>query len=171
MSREPKADCRDARLYVRPMTPEDIPALRAWMPDKSLYTYWGKGPGKAEKNPELLFAKERRPSKSFHLGIARKEDNRVIGDLWVYLIENDRMACVAVRLARECHGRGYGTRHDAFLLREHGTAKAVDAGRCTEHRVVENPGKVRLHAGGAYQAGQNGQYVVRLLSLWHSENG
>ena len=104
-----KPTVETARLYIRPMTPEDVPALRAWMPDKSLYTYWGKGPGKAEKNPELLFAKERRPSKSFHLGIARKEDNRVIGDLWVYLIENDRMACVAVRLARECHGLGYGT--------------------------------------------------------------
>ncbi len=97
------------RLHLRPMTPEDIPALREWMPDKSLYAYWGKGPGKTEKNPELLFAKEARPSKSFHLGIARKEDDRVIGDLWVYLIENDRMACVAVRLARACHGRGYGT--------------------------------------------------------------
>ena len=43
------------------------------MPDKSIYTYWGKGPGKAEKNPELLFEKENKPTKSFHLGISVKD--------------------------------------------------------------------------------------------------
>ena len=41
------------RLILRPMIAADIPALKEWMPDKSIYTYWGKGPGKAEKNPEL----------------------------------------------------------------------------------------------------------------------
>lgn len=97
------------RLYLRPMTEMDIPALKLWMPDKSVYRYWGKGPGKAEKDPELLFVKESRPSKSFHLGIADKADNQVIGDIWVYLIENDRMASVAVRLSPACQGKGYGT--------------------------------------------------------------
>ena len=97
------------RLYLRPMTAEDVPALRQWLPDKSIYTYWGKEPGKAEKNPELLFMKEKRPSKSFHLGIAEKNSNQVIGDLWVYQIENDRMASIAIRLAPSCHGKGYGT--------------------------------------------------------------
>lgn len=43
------------RLRLRPMTSADIPALREWMPDRSLYAYWGKGPSRAEKNPELLF--------------------------------------------------------------------------------------------------------------------
>ena len=33
----------------------------------------------------------------------------MIGDLWVYLIENDRMASVAIRLARSSQGKGYGT--------------------------------------------------------------
>ena len=97
------------RLYLRPMTAADVPALKLWMPDPSLYRYWGKGPGKAEKNPELLFEKEDRPSKSFHLGIAVKENNQVVGDIWVYLIENNRMASVAVRLSPACQGRGYGT--------------------------------------------------------------
>ena len=40
-------------LILRPMTVEEVPALKEWMPDKSIYTYWGKGPSKAEKNPEL----------------------------------------------------------------------------------------------------------------------
>lgn len=96
------------RLFLRPMTALDVPALKKWMPDKSIYTYWGKGPGKTEKNPELLFERNR-PSKSFHLGIADKTNNQVMGDIWVYLIVNDRMASVAVRLSPACQGKGYGT--------------------------------------------------------------
>ena len=97
------------RLKLRPMCADDIPALKEWMPDRSVYTYWGKSPGKAEKNPELLFEKPEKPTKSFHLGIEEAASGRVIGDLWVYLIENDRMASVAVRLAPASQGKGYGT--------------------------------------------------------------
>lgn len=97
------------RLRIRSMTPQDIPALMEWMPDSSIYTCWGKGPGKTEKHPELLFAKPEKPTKSFHLGIEELSSGKVIGDLWVYLIENDRMASVAIRLSRTAQGRGYGT--------------------------------------------------------------
>ena len=97
------------RLRIRPMSAADVPALTEWMPDPSIYTYWGKGPSKAEKNPELLFEKEEKPTKSLHLGIALKDADRVIGDIWVYLIENDRMASVAVRLSSSYQGKGYGT--------------------------------------------------------------
>ena len=97
------------RLIIRKMVSSDIPALREWMPDKSIYTYWGKGPSKAERNPELLFEKEEKPTKSFHLGIAEKNSGKVVGDIWVYLIENDRMAQIAIRLSKAVHGKGYGT--------------------------------------------------------------
>ena len=97
------------RLRIRPMHAKDVPALKEWMPDPSIYAYWGKGPGKTDKNPELLFEKPDRPGKSFHLGIEEPASGKVIGDLWVYLIENDRMASVAIRLAPACQGRGYGT--------------------------------------------------------------
>lgn len=97
------------RLRIRPLCADDVPALKAWTPDKALYTYWGKSPGKADKNPELLFEKPPKPSKSFHLGIEETASGKVIGDIWVYRIENNRMASVAVRLARDCHGMGYGT--------------------------------------------------------------
>ena len=96
-------------LIIRPMCAADIPSLRKWMPDESLYTYWGKKPGKSEKNPELLFEKAPRPTKSLHLGIAPKDINAVVGDIYVYLIENDRMASVAIRIAQFCQGKGYGT--------------------------------------------------------------
>ena len=97
------------RLRIRPMAAADVPALKEWMPDRSIYTYWGKGPGKADKDPSLLFEKSEKPSKSFHLGIEEKTSGKVVGDFWVYLIENDRMASVAIRLAPACQGNGYGT--------------------------------------------------------------
>ena len=104
-----KPTIRTDRLIIRPMTEEDVPALKEWMSDKSIYTYWGKGPSKAELNPELLFEKEEKPTKSFHLGVALKDDDKVVGDLWVYLIEKDHMASVAIRLSKGVHGCGYGT--------------------------------------------------------------
>ena len=97
------------RLTLRPMCAEDVPALKEWLQDPSIYTYWGKGPGKAEKNPELMFEKEEKVTKSFHLGIEEKASGKVIGDIYVYLIENDRMASVAIRVAPSCQGKGYGT--------------------------------------------------------------
>ncbi|MBR6021868.1 MAG: GNAT family N-acetyltransferase [Kiritimatiellae bacterium] len=97
------------RLRLRPMRPDDVPALKEWMPDRSLYAYWGKGPGKTDRNPELLFAKPERPCKRFHLGIEETSTGKVVGELWVHLIENDRMATVAIRVAASRQGRGYGT--------------------------------------------------------------
>ncbi len=97
------------RLCLRPMRAADVLFFFYFMAYKDIYTYWGKGPGKTDKEPELLFAKDERPSKSFHLGIEEKASAKVIGDLWVYLIENDRMASVAIRLSPKCHGKGYGT--------------------------------------------------------------
>lgn len=97
------------RLRLRPMTPADVPSLREWMPDPSLYAFWGKGPGKTDKNPELLFARPPKPAKSFHLGIEETSSAEIVGELWVHLIENDRMAAVAIRLAPSRQRRGYGT--------------------------------------------------------------
>lgn len=97
------------RLRLRPMNAADVPALKEWLPDPSIYTYWGKGASKAEKNPELLFEKPEKPTKSFHLGIEEKVGGKIVGDVWVYLIENDRMASVAIRLAAARQGKGFGT--------------------------------------------------------------
>ena len=105
------------RLVLRPLAYSDIPALKEWMPDKSIYTYWGKGPGKSEKNPKLIFEKEEKTTKSFHLGIAEKESDKVIGDIWVYLIENDKMAQIAIRLSKSMHGKGYGTESLSAMTR------------------------------------------------------
>ena len=97
------------RLILRPLNKKDVEDLKEWMPDPSMYTYWGKGPSKAEKDPALLFEKKEKAAKSFHLGIALKESDKVIGDIWVYLIENDRMASVAFRISKKHQGKGYAS--------------------------------------------------------------
>ena len=139
-----------ARLVLRPLTKADVPDLEEWMPDPSLYAYWGKGPGKAEKNPELLFQKKDRPSKSFHLGIALKQSGKVVGDLWVYLIENDRMAAVAIRLSNAYQGNGYGTEALSEMVRfcfERTELKRlwaqVDIHNTASQRMLEKCGFIR----------------------------
>ena len=104
-----KPEIDTPRLRLRPLRSTDVPALKEWMPDSSIYTYWGKGPSKTDKNPELLFKRPEKPTKSFHLGIEETASGRVIGELWVYLIDRDRMACVSIRVAPSCQGRGYAT--------------------------------------------------------------
>ena len=96
-------------LILRPFRMSDVESLKEWMADKYIYDYWGKKPGKADKDPSLLFHKSERPSKSFHLGIEHREDGKVIGEIWVYLIENSRMAKVAIRISPAYHGKGLGT--------------------------------------------------------------
>ncbi|MDD3780395.1 MAG: GNAT family protein [Proteiniphilum sp.] len=97
------------RLTLRTLVPSDADALREWTPNKAIYKYWGKNPGKADKNPELLFLTPEKPTKSFHWGIVQNTDNKVIGELWIYLIENDRMAKAAIRMSETVHGQGFGT--------------------------------------------------------------
>lgn len=97
------------RLILRPMTERDVPLLYEWMPDITMYEYCGKGPSKSEKNPELKFQKNERQTKSFYLGTEDKDCGKIIGDIRVYLIENDRMAAVAIRISKEYQRKGYGS--------------------------------------------------------------
>ena len=97
------------RLILRPLVESDEASLREWLADKSIYKYWGKSASKTDKDPSLLFKKEARPTKSFHLGIEHRGANKIIGEIWVYLIENDRMAKVAIRLSPTFHGKGLAT--------------------------------------------------------------
>ncbi len=93
------------RLILRKLMPCDVSDLKEWSGENSLYKYWGKCPGKSDLNPELLFQKKDKPTKSFHWGIIHKANDKVIGELWIYLIENDRMAKVAFRLSPAYQGR------------------------------------------------------------------
>lgn len=92
------------QFILRPLQQEDVADLKEWLGDSSIYQYWGKRPGKNDLNPALIFQKPEKPTKSFHWGIVYKQNRKVIGDMWVYLIENDRMAKVAFRLSPAYQG-------------------------------------------------------------------
>lgn len=94
------------RLVLRPLCREDVPALEEWLGDASLYRHWGKGPSKSDLEPRRLFLKPSRPSKSFRWGLVHREAGKVVGELWVYRIENDRTAKVAFRLSPAFQGNG-----------------------------------------------------------------
>lgn len=135
------------RLTLRALRPDDVPALREWMGDKSMYKFWGKGAGKSDKDPSLLFVKSEKPSKSFHWGIAENAGDKVVGELWVYLIENDRMAKIAYRIAPSRQGRGYATEALRAAVRfcfEHTELRRlwsdVDVRNEASCRVLENCG-------------------------------
>lgn len=104
-----KPTIESERLVLRPLTKDDIEDLREWTPNKDIYKFWGKNPGKADLNPELMFVKVEKLSKSFHLGIELKQNKKVIGDIYIYLIERDKKAKVAIRLNPLYHSKGIGT--------------------------------------------------------------
>ena len=104
-----KPDLETERLILRPLRKDDVADLKEWLGDNSVYRYWGKRPGKSDLNPELLFQKPKKPTKSFHWGVVYKQNSKVIGDMWVYLIENDRMAKVAFRLSPAYQGNKFMT--------------------------------------------------------------
>ena len=138
------------RLRLRPMAASDVPALREWMADRSIYAYWGKGPSRTDKDPALMFEKPERPTKSLHLGIEERDSGKVVGELWVYLIVNDRMATVAIRLAPSQQQMGYGTEALSAVTRfcfEHTELQRlcaeVDVRNVTSWRMLEKCGFVR----------------------------
>ena len=104
-----KPTIESKRLILRPMNRNDVNDLKEWTPNKEIYKYWGKNPGKNDLHPELMFEKKEKPSKSFHLGILLKENNKVIGDIYIYLIERDKKGKVAIRLNPVYHNMGIGT--------------------------------------------------------------
>lgn len=104
-----KPTIESENLILRPLVKEDVEDLKEWTPNIEIYKYWGKNPGKADLKPELLFEKPEKPSKSFHLGIQFKENKKVIGDIYIYLIERDKKAKIAIRLSSIYHNKGIGT--------------------------------------------------------------
>ncbi len=94
------------RLTLRTLCRDDVPALREWKANPEIYKYWGMNIGKNDKNPELMFEKAERPTKSFHWGIICRADGKAIGEMWMYLIEKDRRAKVGFRLSPDYQGNG-----------------------------------------------------------------
>lgn len=66
------------RLILRPMIAADVPALKEWMPDKSIYAYWGKGPSKAEKIQSCCLRKKISRQRAFILELPKRILTRLL---------------------------------------------------------------------------------------------
>ena len=102
------------RLILRKLTPDDVEDLREWLGLDIVYKYWGRPANKEEKNPELMFIDprphvKRKPSHDFKLGIESKENNKIIGIIEVFDVENDRLGKVAYRVDPACWNQGVCT--------------------------------------------------------------
>ncbi len=102
------------RLFLRKLTANDADDLREWLGLDIIYKFWGRSASKGEKNPELLFIDprpnvKRKPSHDFAWGIVNKEDNKVIGMIEIFNVENDRLGNVAYRINPNFWNKGICT--------------------------------------------------------------
>ena len=92
------------RLVLRSLTVDDVEDLREWLGLNEIYTYWGRKASKGECNPELLFIDprpwvKRKPSVDFRWGIELKSNKKVIGEISIIDIQNNRMGDVGYRIS------------------------------------------------------------------------
>ena len=143
------------RLVLRGITVDDTADLEEWLPDPALYTYWGRPPYKKELHPGERFIDARphvvrKPVLEFEWGMVLKANNKLVGEMYVINIENNRMAKVAYRLAKQYWGQGLTTEalraavkfcFECTELRRLWTA--VDARNIASYRVLEKCGFAR----------------------------
>lgn len=94
------------RLELRRIETRDSDALSKWISDSEMYTYWGQSPRECELNPDEYFEKGIEEG-SVQLGVELKETGEVIGEVFVYDIEDERIAMIGYRIGKPWQGRGF----------------------------------------------------------------
>lgn len=102
------------RLILREKTPEDSESMKTYTADEELYRYWGRCMTKGERDPLIEFkAKEKRRGNGrndcISWGIALKKNDRIVGEINLFDIKNDRQAMVGYRISRAFQGMGFVT--------------------------------------------------------------
>lgn len=100
------------RLILRKIEQDDVYDWAEFTDDADIYKHWDKDADGEEINLRKIFAEVQRKSYGkvqLLWGIALKENNRLIGDLQIYDIENSRMAKVAFKIAKKHWGNNYTT--------------------------------------------------------------
>lgn len=98
------------RLILREKTPEDAESLKTFMADEELYRYWGRHMTKYERDPALSF-KEKFKGRKDHIswGIELRLNNRIVGEVNLFDIKNERQAMIGYRISRSFQGMGFVT--------------------------------------------------------------
>ncbi len=102
------------RLILREKTPEDAESMKTYTADESLYIYWGRHMTKAERDPVLGFKnkeKRRKNGRNDHIswGIELKKNHRIVGEINLFDIQNERQGMVGYRISKAYQGMGFVT--------------------------------------------------------------
>lgn len=102
------------RLILRQIVPDDAADLDKVITNEEMYKYWGAPLSNNEKSGERYIRRNltRKPNEKPHgitWGIALKEDNRIIGEIFINRIEDDRMAHIGYRVGMEHWSKGIAT--------------------------------------------------------------
>ena len=160
---------RTAHLTIRRLRASDAPALAAYRsdPDVARYQGWDTPVTLADAErfvEEVAGAQPLVPGEWYQLGIARRVDDVLVGDLGVVVDAGDpRLARVGITLAADAQGMGYATEALAAVL-DH---LLVDHGL---HRVSADC-DTRNHASAALLArvGMRREAHHRRSSWWKGE--
>ena len=109
------------RVRLRPLTESDVPALFAVFGDPQVMRYWSSPPlanmAAARALLDHIHAHFARKT-LFQWGIARIEDDGVVGTTTIFQIDNDhRRAEIGFALARAQWGKGYASDAVTSLIR------------------------------------------------------
>jgi len=101
-------------IVLREVTTDDLGDLAACITDTEMYRYWGDNMSTLEKNVTTYYKRflERVPNEKrncIYWGIALKDTNKIIGQIFINCIENNRMAHVGYRTTRAYWNNGYAT--------------------------------------------------------------
>ena len=97
-------------LILREKTPEDAESMKTYTADEELYRYWGRHMTKYERDPALSF-KDKFKGRKDHIswGIELKINNRIVGEVNLFDIKNERQAMLGYRISRSFQGMGFVT--------------------------------------------------------------
>jgi RimJ/RimL family protein N-acetyltransferase len=139
------------RLALRPLVDGDIEALFAIFSDPEAMRYWTTPPMKAIAEAEALLRDIQRHAEAetlFQWGIARREDDVVIGTCTLFRIDREHRRCeLGYILRRDLWGRGFATEaltalmdHAFGTLDLHRVEADVDPRNDASLRLVERLG-------------------------------
>ena len=102
------------RITLREVLPDDLKDLGECIRDVEMYTYWGDNRSTLEKNVTSYYDRvlKRNPNEKqdcFYWGVALKDNNKIIGQIFVNKIQNNRMAHIGYRITRAFWNNGYAT--------------------------------------------------------------
>ena len=106
---------------LRRLRPDDLPRFQAYRADPDLGRYQGWTPMSDADAATFLARMHEKPllapGQWLQLGIAEAATDALIGDIGVYLADDDRRSEIGFTLAREAQGRGIATAAVGAALR------------------------------------------------------